>query len=245
MPKVRFLGVVFPSRGLQIHNLHSLGFRYASGLTADLQVEVRDSKITVDCELNRYDPSEFEMLHLHVFHIVRAFVDLVAFCSGNGYTTVLQDFIDPDGASLRIQAQDPSLANICTITPTDLFSLIADFEVSEILHTLTSTLQQPYLWPVNCARAIEAMARLVVPNEQNPKRRWKEFRAALRISEPYLQLISQVSTEPRHGSLQELLRPSPNYYHVRQRAWTVMNRFLEFRKRGGVDVLPASEFPEI
>lgn len=245
MPNVKFLGVVLPSRGLQLHNLHPLGFRYASGLTADFRVDVRDSKITVDCELNRYDQSEFEMLHLHVFHIVRALVDVVAFTSGNGYTTTLQDFIDPDGTPLRIQAQDLSLANICTITPIDLLSLVIDFEVSEILHTLTSTLQQPYLWPVNSARAIEAMARLVVPNEQNPKRRWTEFRAALRISAPYLQLISQVSTEPRHGNLQELLRPDPMYYQVRQRAWTVMNRFLEFRKRGSLQALPAAEFQEL
>jgi hypothetical protein len=245
MPVVRFLGAVLPSRGLQIHNLPHLGFQYSSGLTADLQIDVKDSKITVECELNRYDSSEFEMLHLHVLHIVRAFVDMVAFCSGNGYTTILQDFTDPDGLSLRIQAQDLSLAHVCTVPPTDFFSLITDFEVSEILHTLTSTLQEPYLWPVNCARAIEAMARLVVPNEENTKRRWKAFRAALNISEPYLQLISQVSTEPRHGNLQELLRPRPEYYQVRQRAWTVMNRFLEFRKRGGLKALHTSEFPEI
>jgi hypothetical protein len=245
MPNVTFRGVVLPSRVLRIDNFHPLEFRYASGLTADLRIYVKDSKITVDCELNRYAPSEFEMLHLHVFHIVRALVDTVSFCSGNGYTTTLQDFIDPDGTLLRIQAQDLSLANICTITPTDLLSVVLDFEVSEILHTLTSTLQQPYLWPVNCARAIEAMARLVVPNEQNPKRRWTAFRATLRISEPYLQLICHVSTEPRHGNLQELLRPNPTYYQVRQRAWTVMNRFLEFRKRGGIEALPASEFPEI
>jgi hypothetical protein len=93
-----------------------------------------------------------------------------------------------------VQAVDPGLAGICTILPSEIFALASDFEVSLILHTLTSTLTQPYLWAVNCARAVESMARLVSPDEESPSRRWQRLRETLNVSWTQLKLITKAST---------------------------------------------------
>jgi hypothetical protein len=165
MPIVKFLGHIIPDRGLTITSLPQLSFVYPSGLQAQLKIKIEKSLLTVECDLNQYTASEFEMLHLHVLHISRAAVDVVSFSNGWGLTTVIEDFIDPDGVSKRVQAVDPTLENICTIPHAEVFSLVTDFAVSLILHTLTSTLTQPYLWTVNCARAVESIARLISPDE--------------------------------------------------------------------------------
>jgi len=241
MATVKFLGLVLPNRGLNITNLAPMDLVYASGLRASVTIQVQNSALTVECELNRYDRSEFEMFHLHILHISRACVDMVAFSSGNGFSTVIEYFIDPEGIKMTVQAHDETLAGICTIPANDLFAIVTDFEVSLILHTLTSTLDEPYLWPINC----ESMAHLVAPNEKQPVGRWRRIREALNVSEPYLKFITEASTRPRHGHLAEILRPDPKHIEVRKRAWIVMHRFLEYRRRGSSGPLPLAEFRDL
>jgi hypothetical protein len=66
------------------------------------------------------------------------------------------------------------------------------------------------------------------------------MRDVLNLDLDYLKLISDASTNPRHGVPERaggLLCSE-----VVLRTWNVMNRFFEYRKRGNVP-LPLAEFP--
>jgi hypothetical protein len=69
---------------------------------------------------------------------------------------------------------------------------------------------------------------------------WRHLRDALNISEPYLKLITDVSTGPRHGDPTHI--PGDMTVEITRRAWTIMNRFFEYKKRNA-GALPLIEFP--
>jgi hypothetical protein len=245
MAIVKFLGRVIPDRGLNITQIPTHTLKYPSGFEATLETTVENSAVTVECEVERFDHAIFEPLHLHVLQITRpSVVDLVSFESGSGFTTVLEKFIGPDGTIATIQSADPTLNGICSIPAQHLFEISGDLQVSMILHWLTSTLAQPYLWQINCHLAVEGIGRLVSPNEDDTKRRWLNLRAALNLSEDYVHLISEASKGPRHANLVDIFSTTIEVAEARKRSWTIMNRFLEYRRRKVVS-LPEDEFPRL
>jgi hypothetical protein len=92
---------------------------------------------------------------------------------------------------------------------------------------------------VNCGRALDGISRLISSSD-DPKKRWIELREKLNLSEPYTQLISNLSTAPRHGWTGPV--DMTKVAEVRVRSWIILNRFLEFRKRQNA-ALRGPEFP--
>jgi len=109
----------------------------------------------------------------------------------------------------------------------------------KILNDLVSTLARPLEWTVNCARAIEGIGHLISPSKPKPEQ-WEALRTNLNLSKDYLTLITNESKAPRHGQL--LPVKNITLSEIRKRSWTVMDRFLTFRKIGNVP-LPISDFP--
>jgi hypothetical protein len=66
------------------------------------------------------------------------------------------------------------------------------------------------------------------------------MRENLRVDRSYLQLITDQSKAPRHGDVQAIEALVTE--EVAKRCWTIMNRYFEFKKRGG-SPLPLSEYP--
>ncbi|MFZ0663107.1 MAG: hypothetical protein WAM66_10480, partial [Acidobacteriaceae bacterium] len=92
---------------------------------------------------------------------------------------------------------------------------------------------------INCARAIEALRTAISVPGQTRERGWELMRKHLNLTKNYLDFVIDLSKEPRHGN-----RKAPEVgqqAEVLKRAWTIMNRFLEFRKRGNIP-LPLSKF---
>jgi hypothetical protein len=247
MAAVRFIGQVFPSLGVtflgpvpQVHWRSPV-----TGQTILAAVRINDSRITVECEIEPFDAfADFDLLHLHVYLLTRTFVDIMAFSEGVGMTVVLEVFETPDGAIKKIKSEDKTLAALCSTHIWDtglLDSMIADPNIAITLNTLTTTLERPYELAVNCARAIESIARLIAPAENEPMKRWKVLQETLNLSEVYLKFITDTSKGPRHG---DFVQP-PNHHLLesRRRAWTTMNRYLEYVKRGAGGPLPIADFP--
>jgi hypothetical protein len=66
------------------------------------------------------------------------------------------------------------------------------------------------------------------------------MRDSLNIDQPYLEFITEHSKGPRHGDVKGSTFSATR--ETIKRSWIVMNRFLEFRKRGNRP-LSLSEFP--
>ena len=100
----------------------------------------------------------------------------------------------------------------------------------------------PHHGPQNCGRVLDALCRLVTPadNKGDRKKMWPVFREMLRLERQYVDFVMQASEGPRHGD--RTFVPGNLSMIVTVRTWRIMNRFLEFRKRGN-QPLPESEFP--
>jgi hypothetical protein len=147
-----------------------------------------------------------------------------------------------------VQRGNPTLPPLCTAFQTNPPDANLQFVLLEVLKNtslmaafrdLAEALEVPGRYRINCARAIETLSQIVSPGERSDRKSWINLRQALNLSTSYLMGITEESKGPRHGSHFE--RQVLSDGEIQIRAWTVMNRFLEYRKRGAVP-LPVSEF---
>jgi len=102
-------------------------------------------------------------------------------------------------------------------------------------------LQQPFYVPIGCGRAVDGIRQAFAAPGRNLKQEWAAMQAALRIRRAYQQHVTDASAKPRHAESQSFT--PAEIREILSRTWTIINRYLEYRKRG--NSLPASEFPEL
>ena len=66
------------------------------------------------------------------------------------------------------------------------------------------------------------------------------MQAALNISRPYQQWVTSLSANPRHADRSHIT--GANTTEALSRTWSLMNRFLEYKRRGDKP-LSAPDFP--
>jgi hypothetical protein len=144
-----------------------------------------------------------------------------------------------------------SLGPLCTaftITseePSKSFNEVAGLVFKETslfmaLNELIETVSYPHVSVTNCARVVERLRHLIAPNVHKKQQSWRVLRQTLRVEKAYLEFITKHSTGPRHGD--PTFVPGNIAQESMRRTWIIMNRFLEFRKRGN-QPLPEAEFP--
>jgi hypothetical protein len=249
--KTHFYGRILPFE--PGHTSISLGQLVANwewpdvGLHLTLTVRIQESHIHVECEQDRpFEPSHFSAALLPAASkLARTVVDLLIFASGFDLTVLLEKFVNPHGMETLILTQAPNVPGLCTAYSLNNLDTLCpvvgalDPQLMLALHDLVSSIKQAEFPAVNCARAVEGL-RWMISGKGNTKGGWAEMREALNFTEPYLKFITDQSTGPRHGN--QTFVPSALRREVTTRAWVVMNRFLEYRKRGNTPLLPA-EFP--
>jgi hypothetical protein len=253
-PSIRITGRVYPIsaqltfRTEIVPELVVPSGTYA-GLNAKFQLSITDSELEINCHLNRIVESDLNQVLLSAFELSRTAVDLIAFSTGRGLTVILDQAIYADGSVVDIHLHNAYVAPLCTafsINPSNnsldpvLGRVVNKLSLMTALHDLTETIAIPHRVRLNCARAIEALAQIVSPEEKNDSQRWKNLRQALNLSQAYLMVVTEHSKGPRHGSYFEAATVSDQEIQIR--AWKVMNRFFEYQKRGDKP-LPISEFP--
>jgi hypothetical protein len=218
------------------------------GLEMAFHVRIQDGSIVIDCDVNKFEKSaHLAPLFMRAHDIARASVGLAAFATGDGLTVVLDTFTDPAGSTAPLSAQLPSLAMLATAARpgTRDFDKILEIVLAEpalfmALRDLIEAITSPQRAAVNCARAIRALRHFFEPPGGSAEARWLAIREKLQISRSYMREITQPSRTPGHADRPEI--PGAVTKDVIDRAWIVMNRFLEFLKRDG-QPLPLSEFP--
>ena len=202
-------------------------------------VRVQDGAIVIDCDLNKFDESaHLVVLFMRATELAKASIDLASFASVHGLTAVLETFTDASGTSIPLAAQRPSLeAHAAAVRlGTADFDKLLDLVLAEpplfmALHDLIEALSSPQRARVNCARAIRNLWPYF-GRSGSPETAALALRDNLQISSAYVRRITR----------QDQTHASPEgTSDVVEQAWIVMNRFLEYRKRG--QPLPLSEFP--
>lgn len=251
MQKIHFVGYILP-RAVKISTVApDLTWKMEeAGLNPTFRAKIENSIINVECELETYRPEDFIDLYRRALDLARATVNVVAFAQGYGVTVVFETVILPDGTPSEIVITDPRLPPLCTAYSIDPAKL-ADFltvrntvisspDLFMALEDLIQAITLPHVAPVNCARAMDRLKHSIATPTANDKQGWNEMRSALRIDEPYIKFITEVSKNPRHG------RPGHTSGDLTSdatiRSWTIMNRFFEYLKRERKP-LPEAEFP--
>jgi hypothetical protein len=256
MPKVRFGGRIFPFEiKVSIQDHPQINWKDTENdLDITFAITIQNSTVTVDCEVNRFEQSLITPLYMRAFDLARATVDLVAFSSGYGFTVIFDNFTSPTGETTPFGPHMPSLAGICTVFKLGeqsatleennfhrVLSIVStDWKVFRSLRDLVEAITLPHESAVNCARAIEGLRNIIAPSSTERSHAWKAMRDTLNVSEQYLKLITDVSTGPRHGDHGRISGATTT--EIVRRSWIIMNRFLEYKKRG-TQRLPLADFP--
>jgi hypothetical protein len=198
-------------------------------------------------DLNQFDSAiHLTPIAMRAHDVARAAVDLVCFATGNGYTFVLETWTDLSGVIRPVAPQQPALAALSTsiAAPADFHKVlrlvVTDPPLFMALRDLIEAITQWHRAPTSAARAVEAMRHSMTPNQER-KKQWENFCRNLQLERSYIEPITDTSTGPRHGDPEHI--PGQITTDVATRAWTIMNRYLEFKKRGGDGPLASSEFP--
>lgn len=192
-------------------------------------------------------------LYFHAFDLVRTPVDLMAFASGSSVTTVLDYLVMPDGTKTAITLGDDDLEAACTAfrlnaPPWDprfgniLRLVYHDNELRMALRDLIEANSTPHVALINCGRVLDGIKRMISPGIADQRSAWGAMQAALNLSKPYQQWVTNLSVDPRHAD-----RSYQTGNDVRQalkRTWTIMNRYLQFRMGGNIP-LTEPEFPRL
>ena len=248
MPTVHFLGRVLPEPALV--SVPSIAVRKWEDpelrLTMEFITHIANSKIDVECKLNTYNSEHFVNIYMRALDLCRVPVDLVAFKLGWGLSVVLEDFVGPSGVTTPIVCKDERLAALSTsFTLDNGFDLLCTKTSESVpllmaLSDLIAAITVPHISLVNCARAMDRLKHLIAPEGAKDGEAWRKLQEALRIEETYLKYITDHSKNPRHGRSGHT--PGKVTTEVTRRAWTVMNRYFEYLKRGST-ALPVNEFP--
>jgi hypothetical protein len=253
MIRVQFSGRILPAAlHVSIPNTPKVSFRDAEmtqlGLEFSATVHIEQSIVTINCDLNKFEKTQhLTPITMRAYDIAKAMIDLVSFSTGHGLLFVLETLTDDEGCITSVAPQQPELgALVKSVVGRAQFDQVLQIVLSDppLFLALRDLIDAITLWhraPTSCARAMEALRHSVAPGETDRKRQWEIFNEALRLEQSYLNRVMGHSTGPRHGDPAHI--PGAVTRDVAKRAWIVMDRYLEFRKRGGHSPLPISDFP--
>jgi len=253
MPTLQFTGRIHPDVGqISVTNVPTVNWTDEEiGLEMAFSFQIEKSAVRVECRVNRFTPDDIVPIWMRAFDLVRAAVDLTCFSTGIGATVILDILIDPSGARSTLLADSRKLlSGICTAfslggAPGGDFSTVLNIVLKEpalfmAMNDLVTAITLPHHSPVTCARAVERLRNIITLGVSGKGKGWESLRHNLQIDKEYLEFITGKSTGPRHG---DPARVSGNITtEMVRRAWIIMNRFLEFRKRGNKP-LASTEFP--
>jgi hypothetical protein len=254
MPTIHFLGKIVPSNHYTVKMWDLPQLHYMSpenGLEVDLTIRIDNSSVDIECVANRTDQNARDHIHKVAYDMARATVNLASFSTGITLTVIFDQLINEDGVTSPFIIQDLSRSALCTAYATapigsaiqigDITRLImsepALFLALDDLVTATSL---HHLMTVNSSRSIEGLRHAMAPAGVSREREWEIFRTNLNLDKTYIRLITDHSISGRHG--EGTFVPGTIITEIIKRSWTIMNRFLEFRKRGNL-ALPIAEFP--
>ena len=249
--KVHFLGRVLPEPVKITVHAPELKWKWQEqNLELTFMVKIDNSVVNVECELERYESSYFTELHKIASDIVGASANLAAFATGHGIIVTLDNFTDAAGISSQIILYDPSLQALCTaygleVTRQAEFSEVFKYVLSEpplfrAFNDLISAITFPHCSTVNCGRVVDSIRRMISPTLDGVAA-WQAMHQALNVSRSYQEWISKQSTGPRHAD--PAFVPGTVTTDITRRTWVIINRFLEYRKRGNRP-LTAPDFPQ-
>lgn len=251
MPHVQFLGSVHPSGyGINLTGFPGVTFRDALlDLVVSTNVYISDSKVEIHCDLNQFDEStHLAFVSMVAYDAAKAVIDLVAFKDAVGLTFVMDRFKNLDGVTRPFILREPALMALSKSTETDegfnasLRSILTNQHALLALRDVVEAIDEFHEGPIKSGRCVDSIRAYFVPPGGKKEDGWAPLRMSLRVSKNFLDVVMNASKGPRHGDRSNVRKTMT--LEVTRNAWILMDRFIEYHKRGKVP-LPESDFPEL
>lgn len=250
MPQITFSGFVLPKdRNITFHEFPKMTIQIDSlGLEASCLTTITAGDIAIKCILNReLRGGELVRLYTRTLDATRTALDVLSFNTGLGYTLVLNEYTNNLGAKTELVIENPALGALCQSFSLDnpdftetLLMFMRDPALGWALKDLIEANTLPNHASITCARAIESLRVLLTSADTTRSQAWGTFQTTLRISREFREYVTDISKGPRHGDRTPI--QGDITLEVTRRAWQIMDRFIEYRKRGN-QALPESGFP--
>jgi hypothetical protein len=255
MPVLRFLGRVLPEAiTADFPDIPRTNWGADDlGHPIIMSARISQSKIELICEVPAFQEAHLSVLLGRAYNLVDAYVDATAFATGIGMFTDLFAVQTPDGKLNTISREHVELPPLCTaykIPPlvpeqqkdfTDVMALIlGEPNLLGSINDLAQTLMDFHVTPTNCGRVLDSLRRAVAPSLKKEEG-WLLLQQIVNAQGDYLKWVSAYSADPRHGD-RETPIDKEVVNEMRKRAWTIMNRMLEYRK-GANKALDKTKFP--
>jgi hypothetical protein len=248
MPTIKFFGRVLPS------HIHISGYGpqvtwawQEENLNLVFRPKIQNSATEIECDVDPYKESYISELFKRASDLAKIAVNMAAFTTGYGLAVVLETMVDPMGERvLHRQEQIPQSSytsfGVDGVDPMERYKLFAIFmaepsafiALDDLIKAITST----HTALADCGRVVDRIRRMIAP-DQPDRVAWRNMQTALNVSRAYLEWIGQQSTGSRHGDPTYI--PGKISSEAIARTWIVMNRFLEYRKKGN-QTLTAPDF---
>jgi hypothetical protein len=257
MPKVRFTGKVYPQR-TNFNSAKSVTINWGSsdlGFPLVITLTIINGEAQAVCDVERFEDGHIQILLYRSYNLAEAFTDLASFGTGIAFRVEFDRIFKPDEPTgQEIFIHDVELSDLCKSFKFPPRNSIENFELDKLLtmvlgdptlmgslRDLAEVLSKFGVSPTNCARVFDSLRKHVAPGERDKKKGWRKLQAAINADENYLNWVSSYSTDARHGDYVTPLS-STIVGEIRTRTWIVMDRFIEYRKGGNVDLDPI-KFP--
>lgn len=242
-----FSGRVIPDH-LPLSVSYSPNFKRESRIEDEpvcfMEVKISSGKFRVTVEVEKYTDQVAIALFQASLDAAQRLADTAGFIRAVPYQVVV-DFIEkPDGTTTPLALGDTHLRRLGSFSSehTEAIAdlLIGDFAFGQAMSDLMAMLNKTHYAPISYGRVTESIARLVAPSLP-PKAMWAKTRSELCVSEAFLRKLTDVSTDPRHGTRTPV--SGEENRKLSEMAWRLMDRYVHYRLSDGV--LPEQEFPEL
>ncbi len=250
MATVVFKGRVFPAAlNLTMQPPLTVGWKDNPRLPdGQIEITISNGAVTCKCEISKYEHSvHFGYLYKEAYELTAIALHFHTFATGDGIIFILETVTAPDGQTTFIRYSQPNLAQHCTAfalnNTLEAIQLMATEPLARFaLNDLNESVAVPNRTTVNCGRVIETIRHMIHPTAGDADRRpaWLKMQEVLNLGPNYMKIIRDNSLSHRHGSFAEV--DAMTNGEITIRTWQIMNRFLEYRKRGK-QPLAQSDFP--
>jgi hypothetical protein len=214
----------------------------------EVDIRIAGAQVQLECYANKTAEGQNVIdIYKQANILVNSLVDIAAFSSGSGAYVLIDHLVSETGLTKHPFAfSDPALAKLSTscIKAEDciplLYIVVANPPLLLALNDLVRANFPSDLTIINCARAVEGIRNLIGGSEKDAPKAWAKMRAALNVDTRYLKLITDNSTEHRHGNwvpIEARVRDE-----VLRRSWAVMDRYFHLLLKK-LTVLPEADFP--
>lgn len=221
-------------------------------LEVQATLSISCGNIDILCESNLPQTVEYDgQVHSRALDLAVAVITSYGFAKGLGLSAVLETVVKPDGILYNLHDYHPNLESLVTALRAQNdggidVNLVMQIVMSDptVFVALTDLVQSLVMFkevPLRCGRAVDAIRHHMAPRDDR-KAGWPTIQDNLNLSETFLKYITEASKGPRHGDVRDSTFATSQ--EVLKRAWIVMNRFLEFKKRGD-QKLPLDAFPAL